>query len=170
MTRDDEKLIQKLKELAKIPMILEPATVVSVDTNNLTCVVELADETEIADVRLKAGIDDVKDGLVQIPVVGSAVLVGCIGNKVSVRCVIMFSQVSEILINGGEKGGLINIQTLITELNKTNAVVNAIKDSLLNWTPVPNDGGSALQVYANTQLAGKSTGEFDEMEDVKVKH
>lgn len=170
MTKEEEKLIERLRALGKVPMIIEPATVKSVDAEKLTCVVELSDETEISDVRLKAAIDNVKDGLVQIPVVGSTVLVGSIGNKVGVRAVIMFSQVSEVLINNGDNGGLINIQTLITELNKTNEVVNAIKDSLLNWTPVPNDGGSALQVYANTQLAGKATGEFDNMEDTKVKH
>jgi hypothetical protein len=170
MTKEEEKLIERLRALGKTTAIIEPATVKSVDTANLTCVVELADETEISDVRLKAAIDNVKDGLVQIPVVGSTVLVGSIGNKVSVRCVIMFSKVSEVLFNGGENGGLINIQTLITELNKTNEVVNAIKDSLLNWTPVPNDGGAALQTFASGQLAGKSTGVFDGMEDTKVKH
>lgn len=170
MTKEDEKLIRGLRELGKIPAIIEPATVKSINTENLTCVVELTDETEISDVRLKAAIDGVTDGIVQIPVVESTVLIASIGNKVSVRVIVMFSEVSEVLINGGENGGLINIQTLIEELNKTNAVVNALKDSLLNWTPVPNDGGAALKTYASGQLAGKLTGEFNNMEDVKVKH
>lgn len=170
MTKDEEKLIAHLRSIGKIPAIIEPATVKSVDTENLTCVVELTDETEISDVRLKAAIDGVQDGIVQIPAVDSTVLVASIGNKVSVRCIIMVSEVSEVLINGGDNGGLINIQTLIAELNKTNAVVDALKDSLLNWTPVPNDGGQALKTYAGTQLAGKDTGDFSNMEDEKVKH
>jgi hypothetical protein len=170
MTKEAEKLIELLKTLGKTPVVVEPATVKSVDTDNLTCVVELADETEIPDVRLKAAIDGVKDGMVQIPKVDSTVLVGTIGNKVSVRFVLLFSEVEETLFNNGENGGLINIETLITELNKTNELVNALKESLTGFTPVPNDGGNALKLYATTQTAGKATGDFSSMEDEKVKH
>lgn len=170
MTKEEEKLINTLRDMGKTPMIIEPATVKSVDTDKLSCVVELANETEIPDVRLKAAIDNVKDGIVQIPKVNSTVLVGMIGNKISTRFIVMVSEVEETLINGGENGGLINIQTLIEQLNKTNEVVNAIKDSLTGWTPVANDGGAALKTYASTQLAGKTTGDFSSMEDTKVKH
>lgn len=169
MTRDEEKLIGFFKSIGKKPMTVEPATVKSVDSDKLTCVVELMDETEIPDVRLKAAIDNVKDGIVQIPKIDSTVLVARIGES-SQRFVVAVSEVEETLFNGGNNGGLINIQTLIEGLNKTNEVVNAIKDSLLNWTPVASDGGAALQLFANTQLSGKETGDFSSMEDIKVKH
>lgn len=170
MTKQEEELVEKLKALGKTQMLVEPATVKSVDTANLTCVVELADETEIPDVRLKAAIDGVKDGMVQIPAVDSTVLVAMIGNNISTRFVLALSVVEETLFNNGDNGGLINIQTLITELNKTNELVNALKDSITGFTPVPNDGGNALKLYATTQTSGKATGDFSNMEDVKVKH
>ncbi len=74
------------------------------------------------------------------------------------------------MFNGGEKGGLINIQTLIEELNKTNDVVNTIVNALTSWTPVGGDGGAALKLYASTHLAGKVVGDFSDMEDIKVLH
>jgi hypothetical protein len=170
-TRQEEELVRKLKELSSCPWIVEIATVKEVDEVNLSCLVELlVDETEIPNVRLKAGIDGVTDGIVQIPSIDSQVLIAMINNDVNTRVIVAFSKVDKTLINHGDNGGLINIQTLIENLNKTNEVVNAIKDSLLNWTPVPNDGGAALKTYATTQLSGKVTGDFSDMEDIKVKH
>jgi hypothetical protein len=154
----------------KAPVIIEPCTVASVDEDALTCVVTPMDGPDIFDVTLKSGIDGINDGLVTIPEEGSIVLVALIGNDPNRRFIMAFSSVVRSEFNGGLNGGLINIQTLITELNKTNALVNAIKDSLSNWTPVPNDGGAALKTYAGTQMAGKATGDFSDMEDDKVKH
>ena len=170
MTAREEELIRKLRELSKAPLILEPATVTSVNEEELTCVVELMNETEIPDVRLKSAIDLNTDGLVQIPQTGSTVLVATIGNNITTRFVVAFSAVEKVMFYGGSNGGLINIQTLIENLNKTNEVVNAIKDSLLNWVVTSGDGGAALKTFASTQLTGKTTGDFSSMEDVKVLH
>lgn len=171
MTKEEEKLINGLRILGRIPVILEPATVVSVDTDNLTCVVELADETEISDVRLKAAIDEVTDGIVQIPVVGSTVLVGSIGNKVSVRAVIMVSEVEETLFNGGENGGLIKISELVTKLNNLENKVNDIVSKFNSHvhTGVTTGGGSSGTTP--TAVSGTLTPtEQGDLEDVKVKH
>jgi hypothetical protein len=170
MTKTQEELIRGLRNMFKCPVIIEPCVVQSVDDDKLTCVVVPLDGPEILDVRLKAGIDEVQDGLVQKPTIGSIVLVALIGNDQDTRFVIAFSSVDQTLFNGGLNGGLINIQTLITELGKTNSLVNAIKDSLSNWVPVPNDGGAALKNLVNANLPGKNTGDFSDMEDDKVKH
>lgn len=169
-TKKREQFHRSLKDMFKFPVIVEPATVKDVDTENLTCTVLPVDGPEIYDVRLKAGIDGVNDGVVQIPAADSTVLIAMIGNDAENWFVLAFSEVEETLINGGENGGLINIETLIEQLNKTNEVVNAIKDSLLNWTPTPNDGGAALKTYAATAIGSKVTGDFSNMEDEKVKH
>lgn len=170
MNKKQDDLLRALKEMFKVPAIIEPCTVKSVDDDNFTCVVTPLDGPEISDVRLKAGVDGVSDGLVQIPAVDSVVLVALIGNDRDNRFVIAFSAVTETLFNGGDNGGLINIETLKTELQKTNDVVNALVNSLTGWTPVPNDGGAALKAYAAGQLAGKVTGDFSSMEDETVKH
>lgn len=170
MTKSEEELLRKLRELSKQVITIEPATVKSVNESELSCVVELLDDTEIPDVRLKSAIDGITDGLVQIPSVDSKVLVATIGDNIGNRFVLAFGEVEKVFFFGGSNGGLINIQTLKENLDKTNAVVNAIKDSLLNWAPVANDGGAALKTFATTAIGTKQTGEFDSMEDEKVKH
>lgn len=170
VTKTTEELIRTLRDMFKAPVVIEPGTVVSVNEDDLTCVVNPTDGPQIFDVRLKAAIDGVKDGVVQIPTLNSTVLIAMIGNEANTRFIIAFGSVSKIVINGGSKGGLINIQTLIEQLNKTNEVVNAIKNSLTGWTPMPNDGGAALKTYATSQIGSKATGDFSNMEDNKVLH
>lgn len=170
MTKQEEELLRKLRELSRQVITIEPAIVKSVNESELSCVVELLNETEIPDVRLKSAIDGITDGLVQIPSVESIVLVATIGDSIGNRFVLAFGEVEKVLFFGGSNGGLINIQTLIENLNKTNDVVNAIKDSLLNWAPVPNDGGAALKALAATNIGIKMTGDFSSIEDEKVKH
>lgn len=166
MTKDDEKLIRSLKELGKIPAIIEPATVKSVDATALTCVVELADETEITDVRLKAAIDEVNDGIVQIPVVGSTVLVGSIGNKVNVRVVIMFSTVTEVLFYGGTNGGLTKIGALVTKLNNLENKMNDLI-AYINTHSHAANGSPPAPTYAGGNLTVTQQGD---LENTKVKH
>lgn len=162
--------MEKLKEKLASPMTVEVAIVESVDEETNTCVVVLLNDTRIPDVRLKAGIDGFTDGMVQVPEVNSSVLVARIGNDVSTRFVIAFSKVVQTLFNGGENGGLVNWPDVKAELDKTNAVVQAIVDTLTGWTPVPNDGGAALKAYFPTQLGAKVVGDFDDKEDDKVLH
>jgi hypothetical protein len=79
---------------------------------------------------------------------------------------------SDIVINNGQNGGLININTLIAELNKNNAILNAIL-SVLGGAPIPEAGlgaPSALQVALNGVTAALQVGSFSNMEDDKVTH
>lgn len=172
MSKESEKLVQAMKQLFKAPVTVQIARVIAVDELAMTCDVILLENSEvtISDVRLKAAIDNGTDGVVQIPFLLSTVLIGMIGNDDNTYFVLAVSDVSKVVMFGGYNGGLINIQTLITELNKTNDLLNAIKDSLANWTPVASDGGAALKTYAAGQMAGKVTGDFSLMEDVKVVH
>lgn len=170
MSKSQEELGKALKGWLAGPVQTFTADVVSVDQSSLTCVVQPADGPELSDVRLKAAIDNVKEGAVEFPTVGSSVLVGIIGNDENTAFLLKCSNVDKVMFYDGLKGGLINIQTLIMELNKTNAVVNAIKTSLTSWTPVSGDGGAALKALASSQLSGKSTGDFTTMEDARVVH
>jgi hypothetical protein len=87
------------------------------------------------------------------------------------------SEVEEIIINcdkvvynGGHKGGLVNWPDVKAELDKTNEVVNIIKQTLSTWAPAAGDGGAALKLAFNTAIAGKNTGDFAGKEDNTVKH
>jgi len=167
---DAIKLAESMRNAFKGPLQFEIATVKSVNEIDLTCVVQLWDDTEITDVRLKAAIDNVTDGLVQIPLVTSTVIVGRIGNDDSTRFVALFSNVTKVVFYGGENGGLVKWPDLKSELNKTNEVVQAIVDALTNWTVAPGDGGGALKTLVTSGLAGKVVGNYEGKENNKVLH
>jgi len=170
MTKDQEKLNEALKARFGAPVQCEIATVESVDEDKASCVVTLADGTEIEDVRLKASIDeDMHDGLVQIPGVGSSVVVGLIGNDLSTRFVMLFTVVTKVVFFGGARP-IVDWPAIKAELDKTNEVVQALADSLTGWTPVANDGGAALKAYATSQLSGKAVGNYEDKQDDKILH
>lgn len=172
MTKQEELLIRRFKELCKAPIMIEPATVKSVDTGKLTCVVELFDETVINDVRLKAAIDDVTDALVQIPAVASTVLVALIGNNISVRFIIAFSIVDEVRFYNGENGGLPIWPDTKAQLDKVKDLLTQIVN-VLNGSPIAEPGSgapSALQTALKAAISGKPLPDFENLEDIKVKH
>lgn len=164
-SKDAEELIRKLKELNRIPMTVEPGVVKagSIDLTNLTCAVVLLNDTEIPDVRLKAAIDEIpdastKDGLVQIPVEDSTVLVAMIGNDPATRFILAFSQVEEVLMYDGLNGGLIKVVSMVTKLNNLENKVNA----LITWGLTVSPPFSPATLLAVTVRA--------DIENTKVKH
>ena len=75
-----------------------PATVTAVNESARTCDVTDGEDLELYDVRLRAAIDSNTKGFVAIPKVGSAVLVGNIGNSPNAYFVVMFSEVTKVFI------------------------------------------------------------------------
>lgn len=151
--------------------------VLSVDEVKETCVVKPVDGPELLGVRLKSIIGNTATKLVIVPKVGSYVTVSVLNNIDTETYVTQFSEVEKIITNcdqviynGGNKGGLVNWPDAKVQLDKTNEVLQVIVDSLKNWVPVASDGGAALKTYFNTQLGVKTKGNFDNLEDQRVKH
>lgn len=90
-------LTLKLKQFTKAPLQVHIATVLSVDEKAMTCDVKFLSGAEKADVRLKAAIDDLPDGVVEIPEEKSSVLVGIIGNKDNQCFVVKCSKAKKIV-------------------------------------------------------------------------
>lgn len=73
---------------------------------------------------------------------------------------------------GTNAGGLVKAQELKTQLDKTNAVVQAIL-TVLAGVNIPEAGGgapSALQAALKGALLGKAVGDFANLESTKVFH
>jgi hypothetical protein len=173
-----EKIRQLLYEMGRgvgpAPTML--AKVTSVDEAENTCVLT-DDQTNLPyeDVRLRPVLDATKS-ITLIPKVGTWALAVRIEDE-DEWMVIAVGEADKILINSpevifndGTKGGLVNWPEVKAELDKTNLVVNALVQSLTNWTPVANDGGAALKTFAGIQLAGKAVGDYNGKEDTTVKH
>lgn len=173
-----EQIRQKLKQMA---MELGPkctllGTVKSVNEAERTIVVYDDDlDIDFEDVRLRPVLDG-NDSLVLVPKQNTWALAVRIEDddewmliaagefeKVLVMC-------DNVVFNGGEKGGLVNWPEVKAELDKTNAVVNAIKQALTNWIPVAGDGGAALKTYATTAIGSLVVGDYDNKVDDRVKH
>jgi hypothetical protein len=151
--------------------------VISVDKVKDTCVVKPEDGPEIPGVKLKSVISNATTKLVVYPKVDSYVTIGRLYNMELECFVAQVSEVDEIrtncenvIYNGGDNGGLVNWPAVKDELDKTNEVVNIIKQTLGTWVPVGGDGGAALKTAFNAAIVGKNVGDFDNKEDTKVKH
>lgn len=146
------------------------AEVTSVDQENDVCDVKMIEnDLDLYDVRLKATIDGSSKGILIVPTVGSKVLVGVINNNLNDLFIAQFSEVDLIQYDDGSFGGLVRADNLKTELDKTKAVVAAIKQSLDAWVTVPNDGGAALKTLWGTNGAGKNVGDYSNIENPKIK-
>lgn len=153
------------------------AKVLSVDKTKDTCVIQAEDAPEIEGVKLRSILGDVATKLIVYPKVNSYVIVSLLYNMDAEVYVSQVSEVDEIITNceqitynGGENGGLVKVNELKTQLDKTNDVVNTIVNSLKNWITVPNDGGAALKTLFNANIGIKVVGDFSGIENEKIKH
>ncbi len=127
-------------------------------------------------------------GVVQIPRVGSYVMVGYVADG-AVGMVVLCDDIEEaevvikdaetasivvtedgIVMNGGSLGGLVKVEDITTRLNLIEKDINKLKQALTSWTPVPQDGGAALKggvaSWAGQQLTESQRGDY---ENEKVK-
>lgn len=183
-----EDLTRQLTEfiLQSIPLQAELVKVIAVDQDKLECTVKLG-EVEIEGVNLTP--TEKKTGLIQIPKIGSHIIVSTLHNEEGDYFVSMFSEVEEVIMildnkervkitsslitfNEGKNGGLIKITELKTQLQKNTAILQSLL-GVLTGPPVNEPGSgspSVLQAVLKTALTGKQPGEFSNIENDKVKH
>lgn len=120
----DDEIRKALQALCAAPVINKVATVVSIDLEEYTALVLPEGETEL-EVRLKAGIDGVVDGLVEVPEVDSDVLISLIGNDPDNAYIAKCSKVEKIIMFGGELGGLIKLNYLYERIQAIETALNS---------------------------------------------
>ena len=140
-------------------------TVDTVDKDNGTMdVTGVIDRLEYYDVQLGMG------ALCIYPKPGTTCLVGIVEGQETDAFLISANEVDEIVLNGGTLGGLVKVGELTERLNLIEKDINSLKQRLSGWTPVPNDGGSALKTALSSHTAEsrkeKKLGEIDN-EEVK---
>lgn len=127
-------MVQALKRLVQdqYTATVLTATVTAVDEEALTCDVSDGDETELFNVRLRAAIDGSEQGPVMIPEVGSAVLIGNIGNSPNGYFIMSFTAVSKVLyLVDTTRFEMTTTGVLIERNNQTlRAVLDALVDTI----------------------------------------
>lgn len=167
------KTLQKICQEAAKTSALVPAVVKSVDGE--TCTVSIG-TLELADVRLRAVVNDEESGITVTPSEGSHVMITDLSNgEMRDWAVVMYSQIDQIEINSGQNGGLINISELTDKLNNLVDEVNDLKEKFNSHTHIVNTTGTAAAqsgtAATTTSLAGAATRfNKDDYEDTKITH
>ena len=143
-----------------------------------TCTVDVAG-IELDEVRLTAVNDGADGKLLLTPKTDSMVLLADMsGGDLRDLAVVGFTNVEKIEatcdsieLNGGDNGGLVNVKDLTDKLNNLEKDINKLKQVFTLWTPVPQDGGSALKTgigsWAAQQLVQT---QVSDIEDDKITH
>jgi hypothetical protein len=186
---DYEDIRVKLKAFTKAPIQVHVATVLRVDESDYTCEVQFLSGSTKSDVRLKAAIDELPDGVVEIPEDNSTVLVGIIGNKSSQCFVLKCSKVKRfeciiknvelrissdgIVMNGGDLGGMVKIKELEANLKSLKTYCENLKTAIgTGFTAVGASmaANGALGKKAFDSAINNAIINFEDMENEKVKH
>lgn len=185
-------LRDKIKEINQennIPVIAGKVT--KVDEANMTCtVMPNDDDAEYFEVRLRASIDDKDTGNIMVPKLESQVLISALDNDTDTRFVVSVSEVAkvicrsdklefladleagEIIVNGGENGGLINIKSLVDRLNKLENLLNNFISIFNSHTHVTvcGSGSGTASPTPQTQAQTATVTQKSQLEDVTFQH
>ena len=161
------EIARHIKSIVGDKNVIYTGRVKSVNRTNITCIVSL--EGGDGEIEASLQVGDKGKGLVQIPKESSMVMVVIRGK--SQGFVVMVEEVEEVIIRGGENGGLIKIGELVKNLDKMTKRIDGIIEAIKNSTTVAQDGGTSMKasmVAALNTLTDKEN--FSAIENEKIKH
>lgn len=85
-------------------------------TDGITCSCRFG-SIEVSDIRLRASLTERDRQMLIVPKTGSAVVVGSLSGDLSSLVVLQVDEIDHIEINGGQLGGLVNIEDLTDRIN-----------------------------------------------------
>jgi hypothetical protein len=164
-----EAIIKIVEDGQNFEIYSKICVVDSVDkTLNTVDVSPIDGDAELLDVKLIAD-ESATTGFIAYPVEGSNVIVTFIDKDSAF--ISMTTEIEEVVFRNGTNGGLININTLIAELNKNNLILEALKKIVS--APIAEAGNgapSALGTALNGAFSSLLIGDFSKMEDETFKH
>lgn len=165
------------------------ATVVSVDEDNGTCLVNSADGGQSFNNLKVRYMSELADGDENIPEIDSSVTI--LFTQITEPIIVSTSWLQrktitigdsvidikkdEIILNDASFGGLVKVEELVQKINNLESLVNDLQAKFLAWTPVSGDGGLALKtiltvtppIWNNPNIVPT---ERNEIENTKIKH
>jgi hypothetical protein len=162
MNEKIRKAIQALID-ARIPIVNQWATVVSIDGEK--CTVKI-DDLEISEILLGFS----KSGIVEYPTVNTDVLVGFVNNSKTAGVVLMCEKVDSIQMMGDVNSGIVKHNPLKGNLQSIQAYCNALKTAVsVALGSIDIVAGSASKPTFDSTMAGVSI-TLNDMENTKIKH
>ncbi len=161
-----EIFIERL--ISKEMFYTQYGTAKDVDKEKRTCTLVPSGDFAERPVRLQPLMDS-KRGLVVIPVEGSQIAVTFTNKNTAI--LVASEDIEEVIYQGGENGGLINIEPLTSKINTLESDLNNLKTAIASWVPVPNDGGASLKALITSYAASSITlTTRNDIEDTKFQH
>lgn len=121
-------------------------TIAAVDENSKTCNID-DDGFIMYGIRLQS-VTNAAAGILKVPKIGAQALAVKIEDGDGFM-LLDCAEYSKIIFNGGNNGGLINIQSLVNKINAIENDLNSLKTVFkTTWIPVAQDGGAALKTAA----------------------
>ncbi len=112
----EQRLIKNLRDaVGPAPITVYQGIVV--DTDGITCTVRFG-EMEVSGIRLRASEAANDSQMLIVPKKDTAVIVGSLSGDLSQLAVLSVDAIERIEINGGQLGGLVNIQQLTDKINE----------------------------------------------------
>lgn len=161
------EIARHIKSIVGDKNVIYTGRMKSVNRTDMTCIVVL--EGGGGEIEASLQVGDKSKGLVQIPKENSMVMVVIRGK--SQGFVVMVEEVEEVIIRGGENGGLIKINELVENLDKMTKRIDGIIEAIKNSTPVAQDGGASMKASIVASLNTLTEKEdFSKIENEKIRH
>lgn len=187
MDNTEKKIAEGLRQIAKKyggGGICQGATVKTIDDTTFTCSVETDDEYEMPGILYKS-ISGGEIDVVFQPSINSRVFILQIDDS-DEWMIVKFGAIDKVKIkigettfnmdgnlielNGGQLGGMVKVEGLVSKLNAIESDLNSLKTVFNSWIVAPLDGGAALKTAATTWSTQNITvTERNELENIKVK-
>lgn len=146
-----------------------PAKVLSVNKDEKTCKVEFINGTSAPIENVSLLQNNTSNGFFVVPKINSIVKISF--SSPTSGYVSLFSEVEEIVFQGGNNEGIMKVLVAVQKFNALEKSINDLKDVFKNWSPVPNDGGAALKAavtsWSNQSLTQSNK---EELQNDKFKH
>lgn len=140
-----------------------------ISTEGLTCTVQIG-EAKIEGVRLRSSLTDRERQVLVVPKVGSSVTLGCLTADLNNLVVLQVDEIDSITINGGQLGGVVNIEQLTSKINDLVEAFNRHTHMLPPGVVVTTGGVNANPI--SVPAPGSKAAAFDrsDYEDNTIKH
>lgn len=167
----ERRLADNIRRLQPVNLWLTQGEVVAVD--GLTCTVRIGD-ADIGGVRLRASLTDRDRQILVVPKIGSCVTLGCLTADLNNPVVLQVDEIESITVNGGELGGLINVQALTDKINELVDRFNSHTHTI-GTGAIRTSGSAAAQTNpgpVNVPAVSRKAAKLDrkDYEDDTVKH
>jgi len=167
MSTFDEALLHLISKVSKKTQqtAIVDGKVTAVDKDAKTCTVKV-DEREIPKVRINSILEAGTNVIDVFPSVGSKVVCGVVEGNPMDMYVIDTNDIDEIIINGGENGGLIKVSEIVDKINRLEGDfkehVHICPSGVSNAPGTPASSGATYYTWSNTII--------EDIENEKIKH